>query len=65
MIFVYQCICGSVMKKATFGGVMKQKTPSEQNCSTVFVGIFVNRLLVERNHSLKSCKTPRNDPEGS
>jgi hypothetical protein len=40
------------MKKATFGGVTKHKTPSEQNCSTVFVRIFVNRLSVERNHSL-------------
>ena len=43
------------MKKATFGGVTKQKTPSKQNCSTVvFVSIFVNRLLVERNYSLTS-----------
>ena len=43
------------MKKATFGGVTKQNTPSEQNCSRVFVGIFVNRLSVERNHSLNDC----------
>ena len=52
MIFVYPCICGSVIKKATFWGVMKQKTSFEQNCSTVFVRIFVNWLSVERNYSL-------------
>ena len=44
------------MKKAALGGVMKQKTPSEQNCLTVFVRIFVNWLSVERNHSLKAQK---------
>ena len=34
-------------------GVMQQKTQSEQKFSTVFICIFVNQLVVERNHSLR------------
>ena len=49
---VYQCICGSIMRKATFEWVTKQKKPSENNCSRGFFRIFVDLLLVERNHSL-------------
>ena len=41
-----------IMRKATFEWVTKQKTPSENNCSRGFFRIFVDLLLVERNHSL-------------
>jgi hypothetical protein len=44
------------MRKATYEWVMKQKTPSKNYCSGGFFRIFVNRLSVERNHSLRLSK---------
>ena len=41
-----------VNKKTIFTGKTLQKTPSEKHCLIVFIRIFVNQLLVERNHSL-------------
>ena len=45
----------ALKKKATFGGVTKQKTPSEKNYPKVFFGVFVNQFSVERNnHSINN-----------
>ncbi len=58
MLNLVNVICLSVylhiiMRKATFEWVTKQKTPSKNNCSRGFFGIFVDLLSVKRNHSLK------------
>ncbi len=53
---VYWCICGSIMRKVTYGWFTKQKTPSEKYCSWGFFRIFVDRLSVESNHSLKGLR---------
>jgi hypothetical protein len=47
------------MKKAHFVGVTLKMTPYEQNCLTVFICIFVNRLSVERNHTLNCVSYSR------
>ncbi len=48
---VYQCICGSIMRKATYEWVTNKRHHSKtivQEGSSIFVDL----VLVERNHSL-------------
>jgi hypothetical protein len=56
-LFVHLCICAFVWPMSTIKPPKKtntQKTPSDGNCSTMLICVFVYLCIHQQNHSLRA-----------